>query len=126
MPILQHDEIRIFEAPLGRIVGLASPSTGPSSEIVMFRAILPPGGETTPQVHDREEIIHVLSGRGVMRVGGDEREIGVGDVVVVPPGTVHAGRCTGDEDWDVVIAMPVGTAYTNEDGSPNTPPPWMF
>jgi quercetin dioxygenase-like cupin family protein len=71
-------------------------------------------------------MLHVLSGRGLMRVGAEEREIATGDTVVIPAGTVHAGRCVGTEDWDVVISMPVGTTYTAEDGIPGNPPPWMF
>jgi quercetin dioxygenase-like cupin family protein len=126
MPIVTADNQRTFEAPLGKIVSLAAPSSGGSAELVMFRAILPPGGATSPQYHDHEEVLHVLAGRGRMRLDDEERDVTIGDTVVIPAGTVHAGTCLGDEDWDVVISMAVGTTYTAEDGTPGNPPPWMF
>ena len=57
-----------------------------------------------------------------MRLGDEQHEVSPGDAIVIPAGTVHSGTCLGDEDWDV----PVGSSYSNEDGTPGNPPPWMF
>ena len=39
--------------------------------------------------HDAEQVYVVLEGRGRMRVGDEEREVGCGDLVYVPSRAVH-------------------------------------
>jgi mannose-6-phosphate isomerase-like protein (cupin superfamily) len=56
----------------------------------LAEARLAPGAGTTPHHHVKtEEIYYVLAGRGLMRVGEESREIGPGDAVAIPPGTLH-------------------------------------
>ena len=56
----------------------------------LAEARLPAGGSTTPHHHVKtEEIYYVLEGEGLMRVGGESREVGMGDAVAIPPGAVH-------------------------------------
>jgi quercetin dioxygenase-like cupin family protein len=55
-------------------------------------------------VHPRqEERFEVLSGRLGLRAGGDEREYGCGDVVVVPAGTPHVAWNAGAADVHVLV-----------------------
>jgi mannose-6-phosphate isomerase-like protein (cupin superfamily) len=57
-----------------------------------------PGSEQPPHAHPTNEQIYVIvRGRGMMRVGGEEREVAAGTLVFVPPGTSHAIRNTGNE-----------------------------
>ena len=54
-------------------------------------ATVPAGGSTLAHFHrESEEIYLVTSGSGRMLLGNEERPIGPGDCVVIPP-----GRCTG-------------------------------
>jgi mannose-6-phosphate isomerase-like protein (cupin superfamily) len=62
----------------------------------LAEARLPAGASTTVHRHVRtEEIYYVLEGRGLMRVGEEAREVGVGDAVAIPPGAVHQITNTG-------------------------------
>ncbi|MDX6622783.1 MAG: hypothetical protein QOE75_715 [Solirubrobacterales bacterium] len=66
-------------------------------------ATVPPGAATAAHHHVRsEEIYLVTAGRGRLRIGGGEREIGPGDCAAIPPGSVHQLHSTGDEDLVVV------------------------
>lgn len=42
--------------------------------------------------HNRLEVIHVLSGRGVISIELQDHSIAAGDIVTVPPGALHAVR----------------------------------
>jgi len=56
----------------------------------LAEARLPAGGSTTPHHHVlTEEIYYVLSGRGSMRIDDQTDQVGAGDAVAIPPGTVH-------------------------------------
>ena len=62
----------------------------------LAEARLAPGASTTPHHHVRtEEIYYVLAGRGLMRVGEEAREVGPGDAIAIPPGTLHQMTNTG-------------------------------
>ena len=64
----------------------------------LAEARLPAGARTTPHRHVKtEEIYYILEGRGLMRLGDESREVGVGDAVAIPPGTVHQITNTGGD-----------------------------
>ena len=46
----------------------------------------------------------IVRGRGVMRVGDEEREVEAGTLVLVPPRTGHSIRNTGEEPLVFVSA----------------------
>lgn len=62
---------------------------GPSTGLVQGIAYIPRGGAENPHRHDMPETVHVLAGRGKVRLG--DREIGLspGDTVFVPAGLMH-------------------------------------
>ena len=47
------------------------------------------GGLVDPHQHPTHEFYYVTAGRGLMTIDGEEREIGQGDLVHIPP-----NRCT--------------------------------
>ena len=57
----------------------------------------PPGSSVSLHRHDYDEVILVQHGSGLFVAGGEEAELGVGDVLVVPAGTPHAFRNEGPE-----------------------------
>ncbi len=62
----------------------------------LAEARLPPGAATTPHRHvETEEIYYILQGEGRMRVGDDERRVGPGDAIAIPPGAKHTLLNTG-------------------------------
>ena len=54
------------------------------------------GGHVEPHSHPTHEFYYVLSGRGIMDIEGDVREIGQGDLVHIPPDRVHTLRPVSD------------------------------
>lgn len=72
------------------------------------------GGATAPHYHPRtEEIYYILQGRGLMRIGGETRAVGVGDAIAIPPGAVHTIRNSGDET--LVFLCCCAPGYEHED-----------
>ena len=80
----------------------------------LAEATVPPGGATAAHYHRRsEELYLVTAGRGLLRIGDEERAIGAGDCAAIPPGAVHRLRNTGSEDLVVVCAC--APPYSHED-----------
>ena len=63
---------------------------------------------------DCEECIHVLSGTGLFCTEEEERPLGPGDTVLVPPGERHYTRNTGREPLELLCFFPVGELATAE------------
>jgi mannose-6-phosphate isomerase-like protein (cupin superfamily) len=62
----------------------------------LAEARLRPGTGTAPHHHVlTEEIYCILEGQGLMQVGDETGEVGVGDAVAIPPGAVHQITNTG-------------------------------
>jgi quercetin dioxygenase-like cupin family protein len=56
----------------------------------LAEASLEPGQATQRHYHARTEEIYLLTaGGGVLEVGGESREVGEGDAVLIPPGAWH-------------------------------------
>lgn len=76
-------------------------------------------GVVKPHVHAaHDEIIHVLEGGGTFAVDGAAREVGPGDVIVIPRGAVHAFKNRGPEP---TAALSIFTPRL--DWSDHLPPP---
>lgn len=58
---------------------------------------LEPGMEKKPHSHPFEQLAYILSGRVRFEIGEDVIEVGVGEVVRIPPDVVHCGEALGDE-----------------------------
>jgi quercetin dioxygenase-like cupin family protein len=54
------------------------------------------GGQVDPHRHPTHEFYYVTSGRGVMTVEGEDREIAQGDLVHIPPDALHSLRPISD------------------------------
>ena len=62
--------------------------TGEHTQLVIMT--IPPDGEIGEEVHDEnDQILSFVSGLGTAVVAGETREVGPGDVVVVPAGVQH-------------------------------------
>lgn len=80
----------------------------------LAEATLPPGGATEAHRHpDTEEIYYILQGRGRMRVGEAEREVGPGDGILIPPGSLHRIQNAGPEP--LVFLCCCAPPYRHED-----------
>jgi mannose-6-phosphate isomerase-like protein (cupin superfamily) len=64
-------------------------------------------GDTDPQrPHREDEIYYVTSGRGVIRVGTEDRAVETGSVVYVPPGVEHTFHSITEELRVLVVFAP--------------------
>lgn len=92
----------------------AGPGYSPALNQSLAEATVAPGAATIRHFHRAaEEIYLVTAGRGLLRVGEEEREIGAGDCALIPPGEPHQLRNTGEVDLVVVCAC--SPAYSHED-----------
>jgi len=80
----------------------------------LAEATLPPGARTELHLHPRtEEIYYILRGTGRMAVGTEERQVGPGDGILIPPGMPHTIRNVGDEP--LVFLCCCAPPYSDED-----------
>jgi quercetin dioxygenase-like cupin family protein len=67
---------------------------------------LAPGSASTLDPHHHDHGVLVLRGEGVVRLGNEDRPIGVGDVVYVSPDEVHQFANTGSEPLGFLCVIP--------------------
>ena len=51
---------------------------------------VPGGGLVDPHSHPTHEFYYIISGRGIMKIADEEREVGQGDLIRIPPDVVHS------------------------------------
>ena len=80
----------------------------------LAEARLPAGASTTPHYHcHTEEIYYILSGTGQMLIGDQQRPVGPGDAVAIPPGAVH--QITNSGPQPLVFLCCCAPCYEHED-----------
>ena len=68
------------------------------------------GGYVEPHSHPTHEFYYVMSGRGIMEIEGDVREIGQGDLVYIPPDKVHTLKPVSDHAPIHCFCFAIGVA----------------
>ncbi|MBU0703895.1 MAG: cupin domain-containing protein [Chloroflexi bacterium] len=58
-----------------------------------------PGHSVPTHSHPHEQIGMVYSGRAILRIGDEEREVGPGDFYCIPGGVLHSDTALGDEPF---------------------------
>lgn len=80
----------------------------------LAEARVPPGASTTPHYHPRtEEIYYILSGQGRIRIEGEVQDVGPGDAIAIPPGSIHTITNSGTEVLKFLCCCAPG--YEHED-----------
>jgi mannose-6-phosphate isomerase-like protein (cupin superfamily) len=68
--------------------------------------VVEPGGAQSAHVHDASDKVYVvLSGRGVVIVGTERHEVGVGKAVLCPAGSSHGVANPGSEALRLLVFM---------------------
>jgi mannose-6-phosphate isomerase-like protein (cupin superfamily) len=112
--VVRDAERTPFTAPDGSAVRELMQVGDGASNQSLAEASVPAGGETTEHRHNRsEEIYRFTSGRGRMRLGGDEFEVAAGDTVLISPGTPHKLWNTGN--GPLVLLCCCAPAYRDDD-----------
>lgn len=115
MEIANRDRLQSFTTlDSSTIRELAGPSWTAARNQSLAEAIVPADHGTIEHLHRRsEEIYYFIAGGGRMRLGTEEREVGAGDCVVIPPGTRH--KLWASPDTDLVLLCACSPAYSDED-----------
>lgn len=103
--VLNESDIAFFRVDWGRTkVLVGKGSLAPSERVMVKITEYLPGFIHEKHVHpDQEEIIFVLSGRGLTETFSGRRDIGPGDVVWIPAGLEHATNNPYSEALRAVI-----------------------
>lgn len=51
---------------------------------------LAPGQSLAPHEHNSHEFYYLVRGSGVVTIDGEDRQVGIGDLVHIPPNAVHS------------------------------------
>ena len=76
---------------------------GERQSLVRYRYA--PGAIFPVHQHPEEQVTVVLSGRIAFEVDGERREVGPGEVVVIPGGVPHGAAVAGDEPVETLNAL---------------------
>jgi mannose-6-phosphate isomerase-like protein (cupin superfamily) len=76
----------------------------PGGELSVTWVDVEPGSEQKPHSHAPQQVYVITRGTGRMKVGDDERDVGAGHMVFIPPNTEHGIVNTGDEVLTYVSA----------------------
>ena len=103
------------ERPWGAYHDLSTQSF-PGGENTLVKEIFVPAGKCmSVQKHNlREEIWVVGAGRGQFYLEGQTRDVGPGDVLVIPRGSVHCVRAAADRDL-YFVELQCGETLSGED-----------
>jgi mannose-6-phosphate isomerase-like protein (cupin superfamily)/type 1 glutamine amidotransferase len=97
--LLTRADALVQPQPWGKLEWLASRELGNSLFMTVGIATINPGKENPVHSHPNcDEILHVLQGHIMNRVGDKEYEMSAGDTVTIPEGTLHNARNIGKED----------------------------
>src|SRR5262249_26115132 len=115
-PVPSHDVVLVRQAD-AEIVG-GAPVTGrlyadssATGGALSSQRITPPdrAARATPHHHTgSSELFYLISGAAEMLTGERVVTVGEGDLVVVPPGTVHAFAAARDADADILVILAPG------------------
>ena len=79
-----------------------------SLQIGKYLAILSthqPGLLREKHTHEETHVIFIRKGKVTYTVNGDARELGPGDVIIIPAGTAHSSEVLGDTPCHVMCLV---------------------
>jgi mannose-6-phosphate isomerase-like protein (cupin superfamily) len=115
MYVTNRGDIKPFVGDDGAIIReLAAPRNSALTRHSLAEIRHPPGTASEEHYHtEAEEVYLVLRGHGGVRVDGETRAIGPGDVVVIVPGERH--KVWQEGDGDLVLLVTCVPAYSLEE-----------
>jgi quercetin dioxygenase-like cupin family protein len=82
------------------------------NEVEVLAITFEAGARSRPHVHPAEEVLHVISGEGVLVMEKDHVPLRAGDIVVVPAGHWHwHGASHSGSMQQLVIGLPGATDW---------------
>ena len=122
MSIVLNDQVPGFEIHGSILKGLATPDRG-ARQLEVWHSVLAPGSATPPHVHDDEEVVVVLSGRGEIVIGHERIPFQAPCTLIAPARVPHQIFNTGRVPAQSLAVLPLRSRITVVGGE--TPPmPW--
>jgi mannose-6-phosphate isomerase-like protein (cupin superfamily) len=105
MHLVARNDVQPFVSDDGSIIReLASPHNSSLTHHSLAEIRHPPGTSSQEHYHtEAEEVYYVREGRGGVRVDGETRSIGPGDLVVIVPGQRHKVWAEGKADLVMLV-----------------------
>lgn len=100
----------LFTGPVN-VSTLISEDMG-SKEYVAAIVTFSPGSRTKLHIHDHEQILFVLKGRGFVGTETEEREVGEGDMILIPAGEKHWHGAGPDSEFSHLAILNCKTKTT--------------
>jgi mannose-6-phosphate isomerase-like protein (cupin superfamily) len=115
MTVINREEALPFTTADGSTIReFLNPDNSAFKNQSLAEATLAPGQSTAEHYHPlAEEIYFVTSGSGLMKLDGQEREVGVGDAIAIPNGVRH--KITNTGTTDLVFLCCCAPAYSHSD-----------
>jgi mannose-6-phosphate isomerase-like protein (cupin superfamily) len=115
MEVMARDDCRPFTTEDGsEIRELLARRNSAIRNQSLAEATLRLGQSTRPHFHPKaEEIYYILKGEGCIKMNGEERGVGPGDAIAIPPGVTHQILQEGRED--LVFLCCCAPGYEPED-----------
>jgi mannose-6-phosphate isomerase-like protein (cupin superfamily) len=77
---------------------------GTDTDLTVTWVDVEPGESQVVHSHEPEQVYVIVAGKGRMRVGDEERDVGAGDAVHIPSKAEHGIENTGEETLEYVSA----------------------
>jgi mannose-6-phosphate isomerase-like protein (cupin superfamily) len=115
MHVIARNDTQPFVGDDGAIIReLASPHNSPLTQHSLAEIRHPAGTASQEHYHtEAEEVYLVIEGQGTIRVDGETRTIGPGDVVVIVPGQRH--KVWPVDESELVMLVTCVPAYSAEE-----------
>lgn len=121
---IRHADARRTETPNATMTTLASPSSGGSSALSLWRIEMKAEQRGPLHVFDSEQLWTVLAGNGSITVDGAEHQLEAGDTVVIPAGSPRQVAARTDVELVACGQGDAAASVPGEDASRGTPP-WI-
>ena len=92
--------------------------------ITMAAVDLDPDLDVPEHRHDNEQLGFVLRGKVTMTIGGDARELGVGDAYAIPSNVPHSARTGPDGATVVDVFAPIRSDWEKAERLEPSPAGW--
>ncbi len=68
-----------------------------SKELELLAVYFSAGARTRPHIHEKDQVLHFVQGKGIVATETEKKVCSVGDIVTVPGGTWHWHGATRDQ-----------------------------
>jgi mannose-6-phosphate isomerase-like protein (cupin superfamily) len=123
MDIIRRTDAPVFAAPGATFTAYAAPSRG-TSKVSMWCLELDPGSTSPLHEMDCEEVFLGLEGRAIAMIDDTEHSIGVGDCLILPPGTPFTLHVPERQPFRALACIPAGGRATMIPDGTTFAPPW--